>query len=865
VLRAEDFSMPEWISRQLEFQGLHPWWAILLHGGVVVLAGGLIFLLHRYEGRLVPRHVSLGLLTLRLGVLGLVLLLFLQPVLSWTINGQRSGRILVGVDQSQSMQSTDPHATRAEKLRWARGLAMVGNEATASRLDAWQAAFDRGEEPEWATAEEAPDPRQRDELAATRRENLLGILAELNQLPRVEIARRLLTDTPVPLLKELQKLAKVELFVFAGKSEPVDPERLARVLAEPSASVNVELTDLAGALSGGPSPLQTLGVVLFTDGRQTAKSDPAAAAAAAGRLNVPIFPVLLGTTNRPKDLAIPSLDVPTLVYQGDQPLVKALLQTAGFEDKPLTVELRPVEEDKADRAQTKSITPSGPLTPIEFQLPSAEVGKHSYVLSLPVQEGETRDDNNARSFTVTVIDDRARVLLVDGEPRWEFRYLEAALARDERASLRTALFRQPWTGLLPETFFPRTLPADQPSPFDDLDVVILGDAAPWDLTEEQWNRLESFVAEGGGTLVLSAGKKFLPAAYRSAILDRLLPVSALERIDLAEASAEASPARRGLRLDLTPEGETQLMFRFSEDPEDNRRVWGNLPGPVWAFLAAAKPAATVWMTALTPEHAELDAERQRALIVHQYYGFGQVVWMGFDATWRWRHRVGDKYHHQFWGQLVRWAASSKIAAGNEFVRFGPEQAEVEAGRDVVLRARWSPQYLQRFPEPAVRVELSRLDAEADVSGMLRARDAGARRGPATISVIDLRPKQDQPVIWEARVVGLPPGEYRATLMVENADLGRQPVEAAFSVRPPLTPELVDTSSNRTLLAQMALASGGRLLLPDELGELPRLLRPEATSEAIYRETPLWDRGAVLVLFFILLTSEWVIRKWNGLP
>jgi hypothetical protein len=120
------------------------------------------------------------------------------------------------------------------------------------------------------------------------------------------------------------------------------------------------------------------------------------------------------------------------------------------------------------------------------------------VLTIPVQEGETHKDNNSRSFTISVVDDRAKVLLVDGEPRWEFRYLEAAFARDERIDLKTVLFQQPYLGLLPETFFPRTFPADQPSPFENLDVVILGDVAPWQLKEDQWNQLEKFVSDHGG-------------------------------------------------------------------------------------------------------------------------------------------------------------------------------------------------------------------------------------------------------------------------------------------------------------------------------------------------------------------------------
>lgn len=844
--------MTDGMLQQLQWHGLTPWWTAAAHTTVVLLAAALVIALNRYERRLVSRLVGIGLLSLRLLVLGLILLTCLQPVRSWTIQESKTGRIVVGIDQSQSMQASDRQASRAEKLHWARGLGMIGHADQQEQLDAWQTAFDRGEEPEWASVHDVPDEQERARVGAARKENLLGLFAELNELSRVEIARRLLTGTPDPVLAQLQKFAKVELLVFAGKTELVEESQLEQVLAEPSAAVNVESTDLHAALRSPPAQAgdtPVLGIVLLTDGRHTARTSPLAAATSLGQLKVPVYPVLLGTQHRPKDYAIPSLETPTTVFRGDEPLVKATLQASGFEGVPIELELQRLDGETPVTIEKRAVTPTGPLTPLEFKLPPAEIGRQSYSLKLPVQEGETHDDNNLRAFSITVVDDRAKVLLVDNEPRWEFRYLETAFSRDERIALKSVVFQQPYLRLLPDTFFPRTLPADQPTPFADCDVVILGDVAPWQLTDPHFAALEKFVGEDGGTLVLSAGKTFLPAAYRSPTFDRLSPMASVKPFDIADAVAQGPPSRRGVRLQLTPEAEQQPMFHFSEEPDENRTLWSQLPGPVWAWIGTAKPAATVWTAALLPDQAGLADERQQALIAHHHYGFGQVVWLGLDSTWRWRHRAGDKYHHQFWGQLVRWAVSNKIAAGNEFVRFGPERSEVAAGEDVLLRTRWSPHFLQKFPEFWARAKILRIgDDHAE-----------------PFATVDLPFRPDQPVLREGKAVNLPAGDYRTRLVVKDADLGPTPVEATFSVRPPSTPELVDTTANPELLKQLANASGGRLLFADEIHRLPQLLRPVEMTEDIYRESPLWDRGPMLAVFFALLMTEWVLRKWNGLP
>src|SRR5207245_5472020 len=121
-------------------------------------------------------------------------------------------------------------------------------------------------------------------------------------------------------------------------------------------------------------------------------------------------------------------------------------------------------------------------------------------------------------------------------------------------------------------------------------------------------------------------------------------------------------------------------------------------GHPWAVVGKAKPVASVLAyyepTPLpagateAERRAAQERAKEQALIVRHNYGFGRVLFVGLDSTWRWRYRVGDTYHHRFWGQAIRWAASEKpLVTGNEFVRFGTRDAVYRHGQDIDLVVR----------------------------------------------------------------------------------------------------------------------------------------------------------------------------------
>ncbi|MDA1162243.1 MAG: hypothetical protein O3B13_03990 [Planctomycetota bacterium] len=845
-------------SRELILQGLTTSGWFWFCAAVCAVAAVLVGLLLKYERTLVSARVGNTLLALRLSVLALLCLTFLQPVATWVLDRDRSARIVIAVDVSESMDTADTHADKASVLRWARSLELIGNSATDARLDRWISELEGGQEPTWVDESEAPTEARRDELTHLRKSNVEQVMEAVRALPRREIATRLLNATSQSLLAQLKEIGVVEIRAFAAKSETLDESLPGDSLSTPIPALVPQQTNLSSATDIGTTDdtSKVMGVVLLTDGRHNTGQDPMVAAERLGTLNIPLIPVMIGSELRPKDISIISLEHPQVVFQNDTPVLKARLAADGFRNEELTVVLKhPDGTEESRQVRVPPDTAGAPFVDVDFPLDAKTIGRDEYQLRTAVQDGETRDDNNQRSFAIQIVDDQAHVLLVDGEARWEFRFIDNALSRDERIDLKRVVFEQPHIGVLPTTFFPPKLdlperPEDvTDSEMAELDLLIVGDVSPNDVTEDSWKVIDQFVREQGGTLVLLAGKNQFPVKHRSKEMQQLFPVTNLREINLTQSDATSPPLDRGFRLDLTPDAERQAMFQFDTDAVENRRIWSQLPGHLWGFSATARPGATVYAVARRPAEPSLAYERENAMIVHQYYGFGQVLWVGIDSTWRWRHRVGDKYHHRFWAQLARWAARNKASAGNEFVRMLLQSSQLEVGDDAVFEVRWQKRFLDLNPQLKAALEIYR-------------ESEGSSAKP--FSRIELSPVEGSPLLFQARAVGLPSGTWTAKLAVTDANLGSE-VRTSLYVSDPLTGELSDLSANRDLLTRLAEASGGQLLLPDEVHRIDELLKPPEEASQSREETTLWDHWIFMLLFFALLTTEWVVRKLNGLP
>ncbi len=136
-----------------------------------------------------------------------------------------------------------------------------------------------------------------------------------------------------------------------------------------------------------------------------------------------------------------SVKAPESVLKGDIASIVVTVKADGVPgvDVPVTLDLpggktlRQVILGPAD----------GSRPVVTFRVPMEELGPRDLAVTVGPLHGDARPDNDRRALTIQVADDKARVLVVDGEARWEFRYLFNALKRDPRVAVEAVVFRQP--------------------------------------------------------------------------------------------------------------------------------------------------------------------------------------------------------------------------------------------------------------------------------------------------------------------------------------------------------------------------------------------------------------------------------------
>jgi len=758
-----------------------PWATLLILGALLLVVVGV----YRREGR-ASRLRKVFLAALRLASLAVVLVMIAQVALAL----QRTGLPYVAVllDNSQSMAAVDRYPPR---------LAETLEQRTR------QAGF--GEPSRW------------------------------------NVARALLLQRDATLLRGLAEQYRLRLYYLDKQqgvrgSEAADVETLVGELRSQVADVpRTALGTAARAILEDLRGTPPAALVVFSDGINTEGPALADAAADARRRGVPLFAVGIGDQRPRRWLQLRDLLVDEAVFVQDVIDFEFRLATAGLEGRKVAVVLR--RQGQAETLARVEVVVSAAEAAQVIHLPyrPQQAGRVPFVLEATAVDDDTVEPARLKR-EIDVRDEKIRVLLAQAYPNFEFRYLHNLLSRDETVELRSVLQEADAEHVAQDARALRLFPVRREDLFA-YDVVILGDVNPALIGEASLAHVAEFVnqKQKGGALVVLAGPRYMPLAFRGTPLEPLLPIE----LAAARAPAGTAPLTAGYTARPTPLGLSLPPLQLGATPAETARIWQSLPPLYWLLQAPeVKPGARV----LLERPAGDGAQRAWPVVLMQYVGAGRV-WMHLtDSTWRWRKLTGDQYFGRYWIQTIRFLARGKLTAGQRRVELTTPRREQPSDEPLELRATFADDRLAPAEDDGVTVVIEQAGA-ADRRVKLR-RVAGNRG------------------MFETTLADLPPGEYHAWLAVPPLD-GPAPAADFRLVMP--AGENLRTPVDAAALRQAAEATKGRFYTLENVDRLAAEL-PEGRQVPIETLPPrsLWDRWPVLALLVVLLGLEWFVRKRSGM-
>ena len=627
------------------------------------------------------------------------------------------------------------------------------------------------------------------------------------------------------VLHELQKKFQIRLYRLDGGMTRISKlDDLKTLAPAPATRIGDGLKQLAGEAADLPIGA----VVLLSDGADNSGGIDLNTISTFRSRRIPVHTVGFGLEQVPHDIEIDDATVAPRALADSRLAAKVSFHQRGYAGQKSMLSVR--DGNKILAARQITLASDGETQNETLLFNAGAAGSRTLQFTIDPLPGEENRANNGVTRLVNVESSKRRILYVEGEPRWEYKFIRRAEQDDRIVSvvsmLRTSenkIYRQ---GIED----PKELADGFPSRVEDLfgyQALMIGSVEASYFTAAQKELIQQFVDRRGGGLLLLGGRASLgDGGWGSSSLADLLPVVLPNK----KGTFHRDPAT----VELTPVGADSIITRLVEDPAKNVERWKKLPYLMdYQEAGTPKPGAVVL--------AEMTAgSRKMPLLITQNYGRGRTAVLATGGTWRWQmsQPLEDQTHEEFWQQLLRWLVTD---TPGRVVASVPSQMLFDDGR-----VRFSADVRDKNYLPA---------ADARVQAHILGPGGSAAQ-------IEMTPDPDAPGTFHADWTADQPGSYLTEVIAArgNEELGRDVLTFA---RMDGVAENFHTGQNRDLLEKLSEQTGGRYWKPQDLSRLPNEISYSEAGITVRDTKDLWNMPAVFLLILLLCCSEWLLRrKWG---
>lgn len=629
-------------------------------------------------------------------------------------------------------------------------------------------------------------------------------------------------------INTLQQTFDVHLTTFADNTRPTT----AAALSAPDDDLSrgrtthyaQSITDVL--LNTSRTPGADNALLLLGDGHDSDDRPLNSAIMLAKSRGTVIHTVVAGSDTQPRDLALVALPTQEYLLADEPGLIIAKVYQVGLDNGAATLHVR-----QGDTDQSHAIRFEGRST-VSVQLPVSqhEPGVYEYQLSLEPVEAEAVTQNNRASVFVQVAQKRVRVLLLEGEPFWDTKFIAQSLRSDPRIDLTQITEVTPGRRQSIVTRR-KDSPADLPRTVEAMsayDVIILGRGIEFLYSPAELKQLTEYVAGGAGHVIFARGRAYDPDSPAGAEAARA--ISVLEPVTWQRGLMQNLP------LHLTAAGRAGAAFNFS-----------GIPGSADTIVQAMPPMGVMQATDHTKAATIVLAEAGKGpaaapAIVTMNYGRGRVFAVLGEGLWRWSFLPPELGQYKgvydaLWSNTVRWLAMGGDFQPGQQVAMRLSRASVRAGDELGI------DITTRFtPPPNFDPKLTITDPAGQTQTLPLKSPTGSGRFTAALT-------PQTPGVWQ--------------ITLDATPLADAPLTQKFSVYD-LNLERLRTAARPDVMRDLAEQTGGMHFdVRDAVNLADRLARQRASKIIPPRPRYLWDHGWLMALLVTWLGLEWIGRRGSG--
>lgn len=641
-------------------------------------------------------------------------------------------------------------------------------------------------------------------------------------------------------------------------------EELAEVNATEALSIAGERTDLAGGLTellDQASADELAALVVLSDGGNNASPMDVAWWNRIRQAGVPIHTVGVGPLSVAGDVELTDVFLPEQISPDATITARVRIRhPIGLN----TVRLRVTHGNELRYSQEIELQPGANETTHQLNFPSGETGIQALNFELEKSASDTNAVNNRVQQVLKVADSPKRILYVEGEPRWEYKFLRRAVAADPGIEvvslLRTSANKFYRQGVNSPRELENGFPLTREALFG-YDAVIIGSLDAAELSIEQQANVRDFVAERGGALLMLGGTSGLAdGGWGRSVVQAALPVE----LDAGEAgNVSETFMRERVLVELTEFGERadwlNLPAEWLKSPDSvdttsfdgegnagalnaSKLAWSSLPELANVQRVGSPRAGAQVMI-------QTRGDAMPVLIWHRY-GKGRSYVLATSGTWRWQMLLPseDNRHEVFWQNFL-----------NELSNNIPKRISIETG----------PAVQRDQDSTLVRVVALGADFTAHVADSLV---ATVTRPNGSQTPLTLLPDINSPGHFVGSIDYNGVGAHALSVDLEESNDGLEvnihknaAQGVAWWMVEENTAEYFSSELQAPTLQRIADETNASYRVLDDIDELPSALLNLNSALTRQSELPLWNMPVFFLLLLLGKLFEWVLRlRWKRL-